>query len=143
MAVHSLDPTTGKLLWEQPFPLQSALAISSPILTGNRLFVTAFYNGPLMLEISGNPPKATVVWKGKSNKELPNQTDGLHSIMSTPVIADGHIFGVCSYGRFDVWMPRPASGFGRPIRPLAKNAGPTPFSLRTKVDTSCRMKREI
>src|SRR5262249_41828092 len=27
------------------------------------------------------------------------KTDGLHSIISTPVLKDGHIYGVCSYGQ--------------------------------------------
>ena len=30
---------------------------------------------------------------------MPRTTDGLHSIMPTPSIKDGHIYGVCSYGQ--------------------------------------------
>ena len=32
------------------------------------------------------------------NSEKPNRTDTLHSIMPTPFIKDGFIYGVCSYG---------------------------------------------
>src|SRR5438876_919444 len=42
---------------------------------------------------------AEIVWKGKSNSEQFNKTDKLHSIMPTPVIRDGFIYGVCSYGQ--------------------------------------------
>ena len=31
---------------------------------------------------------------------MPDKTVDLHSIMPTPVIKDGHIYGVCSYGEF-------------------------------------------
>ena len=27
-------------------------------------------------------------------------TDGLHSVMATPLIEDGHIYSPCSYGQF-------------------------------------------
>ncbi|MCS7045794.1 MAG: pyrrolo-quinoline quinone, partial [Gemmataceae bacterium] len=40
----------------------------------------------------------TVAWKGQGRGELPDDTDGLHSIMVTPFLKDGHIYGVCSYG---------------------------------------------
>lgn len=97
-AVSSLIPETGKLLWEEPFLIRSGLSIATPVLSGSQLFVTAFYNGPLMLELDSTKPTAKVLWRGTSNSE--QQTDGLHSLIPTPVLADGHIYGVCSYGQF-------------------------------------------
>jgi outer membrane protein assembly factor BamB len=97
-AVNSLDPETGQVYWSHRFPLRSGLAIPMPRQAGDLLFVTAFYNGPLMLKLAADKPAATVLWKGKSNSEMPRLTDGLHSIMPTPVIKDGHIYGICSYG---------------------------------------------
>jgi outer membrane protein assembly factor BamB len=96
-AIESLDPETGKSYWSQPFELRSGLAISTPRQDGDRLFVTAFYNGPMMLQLAQGKPAARVLWKGRSNSE--RNTDGLHSIMSTPFLKDGHIYGVCSYGQ--------------------------------------------
>lgn len=100
-SVNSLDPVTGKVYWTQPFPgkkaVKAALTISNPRLDGDRLFFTAFYDGPLMLQCKGTePPK--VLWRGKGRGEKPEQTDGLHSIMSTPYFKGGYIYGVCSYG---------------------------------------------
>lgn len=98
-AVNGLDPETGKVFWSQRFPLQAGLSVPTPRQDGDRLFVTAFYNGPMMLEVSGSEsPSAKIVWKGKSNSELPQRTDGLHSIIATPILKDGHIYGVCSHG---------------------------------------------
>jgi outer membrane protein assembly factor BamB len=96
-AVNGLDPETGKVLWTQPFNVRAGLTVPTPRLTGDKLFVTAFYNGPMMLQL--DPDKeARVVWRGQSSSEQPKRTDGLHSIMVTPFIKDGYIYGVCSYG---------------------------------------------
>jgi hypothetical protein len=84
----------------------------------DRLFLTAFYDGPLMLKVG--PDSAEVVWKGKGTSE--QDTDGLHSIMPTPVVTADHIFGVCSYGQLRClqtadgtrkWETLEATGSGR------------------------------
>ena len=96
-AVSSLDPANGKLIWQVKFPVRAGLTISTPRRVGNRLFVTAFYNGPLMLEVSPDGTSAQVAWKGSSDSEI--RTDGLHSIISTPIFNGSHIYGICSYGQ--------------------------------------------
>lgn len=99
-SVNGLDPESGKVLWEQPFKLhQSALAIPMPRQSGDQLFITSFYNGPMLLKVTGSPPSPSIVWKGNSNSEAITRTDKLHSIMPTPIIRDGFIYGVCSYGQ--------------------------------------------
>jgi len=95
--ISSLDPASGKLIWQVPFPVRAGLTISTPRQVGNRLFVTAFYNGPMMIEVSPDGRRAKVAWKGKSDSEI--KTDGLHSIMATPIFTGSHIYGVCSYGQ--------------------------------------------
>ncbi|HZT83319.1 MAG TPA: PQQ-binding-like beta-propeller repeat protein [Gemmataceae bacterium] len=97
-AVNSLDPETGKVYWSQKFPLRAGLSVPMPRQAGDLLFITSFYNGPMMLKLDREKPAATVLWKGKSNSEQPRLTDGLHSIIPTPFIKDGYIYGVCSYG---------------------------------------------
>ena len=89
------------MYWSQPFKLKANLSIPTPRLDGDRLLVTSFYNGSMMLKLTATDgkPAAAVVWKGKGRGEQPNQTDGLHTIMSTPYIQDGYIYGVCSYGQ--------------------------------------------
>jgi outer membrane protein assembly factor BamB len=118
-AVVSLDPETGKQNWSQAFEASSGLSIPTPRLDGDRLFVTAFYNGSLMLKLKPDGSGAEVVWKGKTKSEQPRLTDGLHSIMPTPFIIDNHIYGVCSYGELRclegdtgkrLWMTLEATG---------------------------------
>jgi outer membrane protein assembly factor BamB len=106
-AVNSLDPETGKVNWSAPFGhmkigggrtmVRAGLTIPTPRLDGDKLFVTAFYDGPLMLKLNGSE-KPSVLWKGLGRGEMPDRTTGLHSIMPTPFIKDGYIYGVCSYG---------------------------------------------
>lgn len=96
-AVNGLDPETGKVLWSKSFTVKEGLTAPMARKAGDQLFVTAFYDGPLMLKLDGDKPGATELWRGKGKNE--RQTDGLHSIMPTPFIVDGHIFGVCSYGQ--------------------------------------------
>jgi outer membrane protein assembly factor BamB len=99
-AVCGLDPETGKVYWEHEWKInrKSQMSIATPRVENNLLFVTSFYDGPLMLQLAEDRPAATLLWKGKSTSEQPNKTDGLHSIISTPFLKDGYIYGVCSYG---------------------------------------------
>ena len=50
-----------------------------------------------MLKTNGTKTP-TVVWQGQGRGEHADETDGLHSIMVTPYLKDGYIYGVCSYG---------------------------------------------
>jgi hypothetical protein len=118
-AVNSLDPETGKVHWSVPFAVRSNLTAPSPMKEGDKLLVSSFYNGSMMLKLDNEKPAASILWKGKSNSEQARLTDGLHSIMATPMLKDGHIYGVCSYGELRclkadtgerVWMSLKATG---------------------------------
>lgn len=117
-AVTSLDPDTGTVIWEVPWEIRVGLCIPTPRQIGEQLFLTSFYNGPLMLNVTADA--AEVAWKGTSNSEI--DTDGLHSIMPTPWVDAENIFGVCSYGQLRCletrtgqrrWETREATGEGR------------------------------
>ncbi len=97
-AVSALDPETGKVLWEHPWAIREGLTAPMPRTDGEHLFLTAFYDGALLLKLKQDEPGATVVWRrhGKDEK----QTDALHSIICTPIIDDGMIYGADSYGEF-------------------------------------------
>ena len=122
-AVNSLNPETGQVYWSFPFEVRSGLAVPTPRQDGDRLFITSFYNGPIMFQLSKDKPAATVLWRGKSNSE--RNTDGLHSIIPTPVIDAGYIYGVCSYGQLRclradtgerVWETFAATTGDKPVR---------------------------
>ena len=97
-AINGLNPETGEVYWSEKFLVNSSLTIPTPRLVGDKLFVTSFYNGSMLLQLDQEKPTAKVVWKGMGRGETPSQSDGLHAIMCTPFIKDGYIYGVCSYG---------------------------------------------
>jgi outer membrane protein assembly factor BamB len=119
--VAGLDPTSGKVLWEYPFPpSQMVLAISTPVVEGDHLFVTGFYDGSLMLRLNEKKPAVEKIWRRKGFDE--QHTDSLHSLISTPYLKDNYIYGVDSHGELRclegdtgdrVWEELPA---GRKVR---------------------------
>jgi outer membrane protein assembly factor BamB len=96
-AVNGLDPETGRVLWTHRAPIRSGMSIATPRQLGDRLFLTSFYSGSLMLRIGGNTPPE-VLWQTAKASE--KDTQMLHSVMSTPVVLPEHIYGSCSYGQF-------------------------------------------
>jgi outer membrane protein assembly factor BamB len=120
-AVAGLDPADGKVLWQVPFAVQSGLTIATPRKLGNRLFITSFYNGPLMIDLGVDGISPKVLWRtGPDSTERSN--DSLHSIISSPIVTDDYIYGVGSYGEMRcldtrtghiVWETHDATGPGR------------------------------
>jgi outer membrane protein assembly factor BamB len=121
-AVSSLNPATGAVYWQEKWQIKAGLAVPTPIHDKERhaLFLTAFYDGPIMFDLDPNKPAAKVRWRGESQSEI--KTDKLHSIMPTPHFWKGHIYGVCSYGQLRcleqesgkrVWETLKATGRGR------------------------------
>jgi outer membrane protein assembly factor BamB len=97
-AVNALDPESGKVLWTHRLSpeVRFGMTIPTPRQVGDRLFLTSFYNGSLMLRVGTD--QVSEVWK--SQKVSEKDTDGLHSVMATPWIEDGTIYSPCSYGQF-------------------------------------------
>jgi outer membrane protein assembly factor BamB len=96
-AVNGLDPETGRMLWTHRAPVRSGMSIATPRQIGDRLFLTSFYSGSLMLRVRGNEAPE-VLWQTAKASE--KDTEMLHSVMSTPVVLADHIYGSCSYGQF-------------------------------------------
>jgi outer membrane protein assembly factor BamB len=98
-SVNSLDPETGKVYWSSnsTAPIRSGMTISTPRQMGDLLFLTCFYNGSWALKLDSAKPGASTLWQSQRISE--KNTDGLHSVFSTPFLEDGYIYGVCSYGQ--------------------------------------------
>jgi outer membrane protein assembly factor BamB len=109
-SVNGMDPETGKVYWTQPWgsqkvagssrlELKAGMSIPTPRkIDDERLFLSCFYDGSLMLKLNNDRPE--VLWKRtqKVVDPVPEVTEQLHCVMSTPVFRDGYIYGVCSYG---------------------------------------------
>jgi len=97
-AITSLNPKTGEIYWNQDFTIGGGMAITTPVRSGRYLAVSQFFNGTMMLALNPDRPDARMLWKGRNRGELPDQTDSLHSIISTPIIVGDHLYGIGSYG---------------------------------------------
>jgi outer membrane protein assembly factor BamB len=100
-AVNSLDPETGNLYWSEKFPAEVApvrpgITVPTPLQIGDRLYFTCCHHGSLLLELAKDRPAARVVWKGKSHNI--SKADTLNSLISTPAVKDGYVYGVCVFG---------------------------------------------
>ena len=96
-AISSLDPETGGILWEEPFEVSMGMTLASPVLNDSYLLVSAFYNGSTMLRLDSDRPAATLLWQSEGGNEI--QTDKLHAVTNTPIIQDGYVYGIDSYGQ--------------------------------------------
>ena len=90
-------PRTGELFWEFPFKAaRMPLGVADPVVHGKLIYFTGFYDGSLLLRLDEEKPVVHEVWREKGQNE--RSTRALHSIISTPFIREGHIYGVDSYG---------------------------------------------
>lgn len=92
-----LDLLTGREFWRQPYPQpQMVIGIATPLHRGNRLFVSSFFDGAMMVDLHPRKLEASLAWASKGPSE--RDTESLHSLISTPVWIDDHIYGIDSYG---------------------------------------------
>ena len=117
LAISSLDPETGEVYWNQPFEVGYDMTVTTPVRRGSDLFVTTFYDGPMMLRLDNDAPGAELRWRGNSHSEI--LTEGLHAVIGTPIIDGDHIYGFGSYGQLRclvaatgerVWETQEATG---------------------------------
>ncbi len=95
--VAGLNPTTGIPYWQHPFkPTRMPIGVATPVVNGNKIFLTSFYDGAMMLEMSETSMEVKQLWHliGPNEKK----TAALHSIISTPIWIGDYIYGVDSYG---------------------------------------------
>jgi outer membrane protein assembly factor BamB len=97
-AVLGLDPATGAQYWSESWDVGQGMSVATPVTDGKRLLLSQFYRGSLMLELDAAAPGARKVWAGAAKSEMPGHTDGLHSLITTPILDGDTIYGVCSYG---------------------------------------------
>ncbi|MGM0490839.1 MAG: PQQ-binding-like beta-propeller repeat protein, partial [Planctomycetota bacterium] len=96
--VAGLNPASGTVYWKHPFtPKKMIINVPTPVVAGNWLFVSAFYDGSLMLRLRQDKVAVEPVWRRRGPNE--RRTDSLHAMISTPYLEDDYIYGVDSYGQ--------------------------------------------
>ena len=95
--IAALDPGTGYVHWLFPLPPRRfEIGIATPVLYQDKLFMTHFIQGSLMLKLLQDKIDVELDWHRKGKDE--QNTDALQTTMATPVLIDNYIYGVDSYG---------------------------------------------
>ncbi len=95
--VVGLDPRSGTVYWTHPFkPNRMVISIVTPAIGGDRLLVSSFYDGALMLKLDRKKPAVEEIWRRQGRDEL--HTDSLHAVLSNPYIDGDYVYGVDSQG---------------------------------------------
>ena len=58
-----LDPASGKIFWQHPFAQRMVINVPTPVIEGDRLFVTSFFDGSLMLKLRQDEPRVEQMWR--------------------------------------------------------------------------------
>ncbi len=97
--VVGLDPSKGKVYWKVPMtPMKGPIGVASPVINNDTVFVTSFYDGAMMLQLLPDALQVRTIWQARGKNEL--ETKAIQSIISTPLVKDGYIYGVDSHGEF-------------------------------------------
>jgi outer membrane protein assembly factor BamB len=98
-SLSGLDPKTGTVYWSHPFPpSRMPIGIGDPVLSGERLFVSSFYDGSLMVRVPKDSTTSEVIWRAAGVDE--KNTKSLHAMIGTSIVQDDLVYGVDSYGEF-------------------------------------------
>jgi len=95
-----LAPATGKVHWQIPFNLLKSwqMSVTTPILDRNRIFISACYDGAMVVTLAEKELTATRLWRRRGVAY--GKTEALQCVNSTPVMFGGHVYGVDSRGQF-------------------------------------------
>jgi len=105
--IAGLDAATGKVHWEIATPPNKMpINVPGPAFSedGTLMFLSAFYDGSRLIELSRTALTATEVWHRKGINE--RTTDALHCMISPPYFAGGFIYGIDSYGQMRCLDPK-------------------------------------
>jgi outer membrane protein assembly factor BamB len=96
--VVGLNPATGAEYWrEEMKPKQMPIGIATPVISGDHLFVSSFFDGSLMLRLKPDQLAVEQLWRKVGYDE--QHTQALHCMIGTPILDKNYIYGVDSYGQ--------------------------------------------
>ena len=90
-AVCGLDPETGKEYWNYPIKVYQGMAIATPRVVGDLLFVTSYPANATALHLDSAKPAIEKGWVGSGKKSM-------FSVFSTPFAQDGYLYGSSTGG---------------------------------------------
>lgn len=114
-SLSGLDPATGGVFWSHEMPpIKMPIGAATPVYDGERLFVSSFYDGSLMVTAPADKLASQLIWRARGDDEqhtgaksvktgsgtLEGETYGIHSMIGTPIVVGDYIYAVDSYGEF-------------------------------------------
>jgi outer membrane protein assembly factor BamB len=128
-SVVGMNAQTGEVYWQHPFkPAKMVINIATPVSAGGRLFFTSFYDGSLMLALASDELGVEEVWRRSGRDE--QNTDSLHSIISTPYLEGDYVYGVDSYGEFRCLDAKTGDRIWESLEPTPKSRWSTIHMVR-------------
>ena len=92
-------PEDGKLFWSYDMRKGSwPIAIPSPVVEGDLMFFTSAGSGAVLFRLASDRPAVDVIWKRSGRR--PRSPDTLSSVIPTPLVMNGHVYGVQTGGEF-------------------------------------------
>jgi len=92
LRIVGVDVADGGLLWEHPSPYDRwPIAISDPVFHEGHLVCSDAHKGTRVLRLREDPPGVELLWHRTG--DTVRKTGELHSLISTPQVMDGHIYG--------------------------------------------------
>jgi outer membrane protein assembly factor BamB len=96
-SITGLDPLSGSVYWSIPFqPRQMIMNVADPVYDPPYLFLSAFFDGSILIRLAQDTTTAEGVYHRFGKNE--RNTDALHCCISTPLLRDGYVYGIDSYG---------------------------------------------
>lgn len=96
-SVTGLDPRSGEVFWSiEMLPRNMPIGVPTPVVQDDKLFVSSFYDGSMLIEIDRRVPTAKKLWHRVGRDE--KNTDALHCMISNPILKGDAIYGFDSYG---------------------------------------------
>ncbi len=98
--VVGLDAKTGRLYWQHEIGYTRwPIAVATPVAYKDRVFISGVDKGSLMLRLLSESPQIEKLW-WRYGGQTKDQTECLQSLMCTPYVCDGYVYGVNRYGVF-------------------------------------------
>ncbi|MEZ6090039.1 MAG: PQQ-binding-like beta-propeller repeat protein [Pirellulaceae bacterium] len=114
-SLSGLNPKTGNRYWSHAMPpSRMPIGIVTPVYDRQRLFVSSFYDGSLMVTAPTDALTSQKIWRAVGPDEQHTSVDsvqtagglltdgpfGIHIMIGTPIVDGDYIYGFDSYGEF-------------------------------------------
>ena len=96
-AIFGVNPDTGRELWAIPWTVKYGVAIATPRLARDTLLLSNYWSGSKMLRLQPSGTTPETVWE--TTRESATRTTHLNALLCGPMVRDGILYGVCSYGQ--------------------------------------------